>query len=180
MSRLQKMYEEKVRPELQQKFGYKNPMEIPRLKKIALNMGVGEGSKDIKILENLIENLAIICGQRPVMTRAKKAIANFKIREGMPVGARVTLRGDRMYEFLDRLVNIAIPRIRDFRGVSARSFDGHGNYNMGLTELLIFPEVDYDSMPVAQGMNISFETSAETDEEARELLKGLGMPFRAS
>jgi len=176
--RLQVLYEDVVREALQKQFGYKNPMQMPRLVKIVLNMGIGEGSRDIKILDALKGNLAQIAGQRPVTTMAKKSIANFKIRQGMPVGCSVTLRRSRMYEFLDKLINVAIPRIRDFRGLSARSFDGRGNYSLGVSEQLIFPEVEYDGIPQVQGMNITIVTTAKTDEEARELLRHFGMPYR--
>lgn len=176
--RLQTLYEDVVREALQKQFGYKNLMQMPRLEKIVLNMGIGEGSRDAKILDALKGNLGQIAGQRPVTTTAKKSIANFKIREGMPVGCSVTLRRSRMYEFLDRLINVAIPRIRDFRGLPSRSFDGRGNYSLGVSEQLIFPEVEYDGIPQVQGMNITIVTTAKTDEEARELLRHFGMPYR--
>jgi large subunit ribosomal protein L5 len=180
LPRLKKIYIDKVIGELSTKFGYTNIMEAPRLTKIVINMGVGEGSRDIKFLDAATHDLAQITGQKPVVTRAKKSIANFKIREGMPVGCKVTLRGIRMYEFFDRLVNIAIPRIRDFRGVSPRSFDGRGSYTLGIREQLIFPEIDLDKVVRTQGMDITIVTSAKSDEEARELLRCLGMPFTAS
>ncbi len=176
--RLEILYREKVVPELMKEFGYKNPMQVPRLEKIVVNMGVGEASRDQKLLEGLRDNLARITGQRPVITRARKSISNFKLRVGMPVGCCVTLRRRRMYDFLDRLMTIAIPRIRDFRGLSPRSFDGHGNFAMGLQEQLVFPEVSYDRVPQVQGTDIIIMTSAKTDEEAAALLRRLGMPFR--
>lgn len=176
-SRLEKMYTEQVIPGLMKAFNYENPMQVPRVKKIIISMGFGEAARDAKIMEGLAATLGQISGQKAVITRAKKSIANFKLREGMPVGARVTLRHARMYEFLDRLMNIAIPRIRDFRGLSSKSFDGHGNYSMGLTEQLVFPEINYDEIVRVQGMNITIVTDARTDEESRELLRLLGMPF---
>lgn len=176
--RLKTLYLDTAVPKLQEQFKYKNVHEIPRVAKIAVNRGLGEASQNAKALERSQEELAVITGQRPVVTRAKKAIAGFKIRQGMPVGVMVTLRGERMYAFLDRLVNLALPRIRDFRGVSPKSFDGRGNYTLGLREQLIFPEVDYDSIDQIRGMDISIITTAKTDEEGRALLKVLGMPFR--
>jgi large subunit ribosomal protein L5 len=178
--RLKKIYVDKVVGELSTKFGYTNVMEAPRLIKIVVNMGVGEGSRDIKLLDAATHDLTQITGQKPVITRAKKSIANFKIRAGMPVGCKVTLRGNRMYEFFDRLVNIAIPRIRDFRGVSPNSFDGRGSYTVGIREQVIFPEIDLDKVIRTQGMDITIVTSAKSDEEARELLRYLGMPFTAA
>lgn len=178
--RLKKIYVDKVVGELSTKFGYTNIMEAPRLIKIVVNMGVGEGSRDIKLLDAATHDLTQITGQKPVVTRAKKSIANFKIRAGMPVGCKVTLRGNRMYEFFDRLVNIAIPRIRDFRGVSPHSFDGRGSYTVGIREQVIFPEIDLDKVVRTQGMDITIVTSAKSDEEARELLRCLGMPFAAA
>jgi len=175
---LQKLYEESIRASMQEKFGYGNVMELPRLDKVVVNMGVGEASRDSKILDALAENLTTIAGQKPVITKARKSIANFKIREGVPIGCKVTLRRQRMYEFLDRLINVAIPRIRDFRGLPRRSFDGRGNFSMGVSEQLIFPEIEYDDIPQVHGMNITITTTAKTDEEARELLHLLGMPFR--
>jgi len=172
------MYLESVLPELMKKFGYKNVMQVPRLDKIVINMGVGEAITDVKILEAAARDLSLITGQRPVMTRAKAAIAGFKLRAGVPIGCRVTLRGNRMFEFFDRLVNVAIPRIRDFRGLSARSFDGRGNYSFGVREHIIFPEIDYDKILKIMGMDITIVTTAETDEEARELITLLGMPLR--
>jgi large subunit ribosomal protein L5 len=175
--RLRERYQAEVTPALTSRFGYSNPMEVPRLVKITLNMGVGEAKQEAKILEAATEQLATISGQRPSVRRARKSIASFKIREGMPVGVAVTLRGARMWEFLDRLITIAIPRIRDFRGLNPRSFDGRGNYNLGIREQLIFPEIDYDSIDEVRGLDVSIATSAATDEEAFELLLGLGMPF---
>lgn len=178
--RLKKIYGDKIIGDLSTKFGYTNIMEAPRLVKIVVNMGVGEGSRDIKLLDAATHDLTQITGQKPVITRAKKSIANFKIRAGMPVGCKVTLRGNRMFEFFDRLVNIALPRIRDFRGVSPQSFDGRGSYTVGIREQVIFPEIDLDKVIRTQGMDITIVTSAKTDEEARELLRFLGMPFSAS
>ncbi|MGC9329352.1 MAG: 50S ribosomal protein L5 [Candidatus Hinthialibacter sp.] len=177
-SRLEIDYKERIAPELIKQFSYKNVMQAPRLRKIVLNMGIGEGSRDAKMLDALRDNLAAIAGQQPVVTKAKKSIANFKIREGMPVGCMVTLRRTRMYDFLDRFINICVPRIRDFRGLPPRSFDGRGNYALGVQEQLIFPEINYDSVPAVQGLDIIFVTSAPTDEEAMALLKLFGMPFR--
>lgn len=177
-SRLEVLYRERVVPELMKEFGYKNAMQVPRLERVVVNMGVGEGSRDKKLLDGLRENLTTITGQRPVVTVAKRSIANFRLRQGMSVGCKVTLRRTRMYDFLDRLMTIAIPRIRDFRGLSPRSFDGHGNFAMGLQEQLVFPEVSYDSVPQVQGMDIVIVTTARTDEESAALLRRLGMPFR--
>jgi len=176
--RLKTLYLDTAVPKLQEQFKYKNTHEIPKVAKVSVNRGLGEASQNAKALERSMAELAVITGQRPVVTRAKKAIAGFKIRQGMPVGVMVTLRGERMYAFLDRLVNLALPRIRDFRGVSPKSFDGRGNYTLGLREQLIFPEVDYDSIDQIRGMDISIITTAKTDEEGRALLKVLGMPFR--
>lgn len=176
--RLKTLYLDTAVPKLQEQFKYKNVHEIPKVTKVSVNRGLGEASQNAKALERSLEELAVITGQRPVVTRAKKAIAGFKIRQGMPVGVMVTLRGERMYAFLDRLVNLALPRIRDFRGVSPKSFDGRGNFTLGLREQLIFPEVDYDSIDQIRGMDISIITTAKTDEEGRALLKVLGMPFR--
>jgi large subunit ribosomal protein L5 len=159
------------------KFGYKNGMEIPKLDKIVVNMAVGEAKENEKVLESAVGDMTIITGQKPVITKAKKSIANFKIREGMPIGCKVTLRGERMYEFLDRLVNLALPRVRDFRGVNPNSFDGRGNYALGIKEQIIFPEIEYDKVDKVRGMDIIFTTTAKTDEEARELLRLFGMPF---
>lgn len=178
MARLRKHYDDVVRNSLVEKFGYKNIMAVPKLTKIVINMGVGEASQDRKKIEGAVDNLTAITGQKPVITRARKAIANFKLRENMIVGCSVTLRKARMYEFLDRLVNIALPRVRDFRGVSGKSFDGSGNYNMGLKEQLVFPEIDYDKIDKVRGMNITICTTAKTDEEARALLEGFQMPFQ--
>ena len=178
MARLHDHYREKVVPDLTAKFGYKSPMEVPRITKITVNMGVGKTTQDKKILDNAVADLTKIAGQKPVVTKAKKSIANFKVRAGFPVGCMVTLRGRRMYEFLDRLVTIAIPRIRDFRGVSNRAFDGRGNYNLGVKEQIIFPEIEYDKIDALRGMNISITTSAKTDEEARALLAAFRFPFK--
>ena len=175
--RLRERYQQEILPELTEKFGYTSPMAVPRLLKITLNMGVGDASQDSKVLDSATEQLAVIAGQRPSVRRARKSIAAFKIREGMPVGVSVTLRRARMWEFLDRLTSIAIPRIRDFRGLNARSFDGRGNYSMGVREQLIFPEIDYDSIDQVRGLDVTITTSAATDEEAYELLRLLGMPF---
>ena len=178
MARLRKYYEDEIRSSLVEKFGYKNIMAVPKLTKIVINKGVGEASQDRKKIEGAVENLTAISGQKPIITRARKAIANFKLRENMMVGCSVTLRKARMYEFLDRLVNIALPRVRDFRGVSGKSFDGSGNYNMGLKEQLVFPEIDYDKIDKIRGMNITICTTAKTDDEARALLEGFQMPFQ--
>jgi large subunit ribosomal protein L5 len=177
-ARLAVFYKEKVVPDLTQKFGYKSPMEVPRLKKITINMGVGETTTDKKVLDNAVADMAKIAGQKPVVTKSRKSIANFKIRANFPVGCMVTLRGARMYEFLDRLVNIAIPRIRDFRGVSNRAFDGRGNYSLGVKEQIIFPEIEYDKIDAIRGMDIAINTTAKTDEEARALLAAFRFPFR--
>lgn len=176
-SRLKEKYTNEVVNSLMEKFQYKNIMQVPRLEKVIINMGVGEARDNPKILESAVKELEIIAGQKPVVTKAKKSIANFKLREGMNVGTKVTLRGERMYEFLDKLMNIALPRVRDFRGVSDTSFDGRGNYALGIKEQLIFPEIEYDKIDKVRGMDIIFVTSANTDEEARELLRFLGMPF---
>lgn len=178
MNELHKKYNEQVVPSLTKRFDYKNPMQVPRLVKISLNMGVGEGSRDLKVLEALRDNLRLIAGQQPIITRAKKSVANFKIRDGMPIGCAVTLRGERMWSLLERLIVIAIPRIRDFRGLPTKSFDGRGNYSFGLTEQLIFPEIRYDDVPTLHGMDVTIVTTAKNDEEGRELLAQLGMPFR--
>jgi large subunit ribosomal protein L5 len=177
-ARLQQHYRDKIVPELMKKFGYKTTMEVPRLSKITLNMGVSEAVADKKVMDNAVGDLTKIAGQKPVVTKTKKAIANFKIRENMPIGAMVTLRGVRMYEFLDRFVTIALPRVRDFRGISGRAFDGRGNYNIGVKEQIIFPEIDYDKIDVIRGMNISITTSAKTDEECKALLQGFKFPFK--
>jgi len=177
-ARLRDHYREKVIPDLMQKFGYRSVMQVPRLQKITLNMGVGEAVNDKKILENAVGDLTRIAGQKPVTTKARRSIANFKVRAGFPIGCMVTLRGARMYEFLDRLVNIAIPRIRDFRGVSNRAFDGRGNYSLGVKEQIIFPEIEYDKIDVLRGLNIAISTSAKTDDEARALLAAFRFPFK--
>jgi len=176
--RLKEFYEKDVRPNLVKEFGYRNISRVPRLEKIVINMGLGEAIQNIKVLESAVEELKQIAGQKPVVTRARKSIATFKLRAGMPIGCMVTLRGERMYEFFDRLVNVALPRVRDFRGVSPRSFDGRGNFSLGVREQIIFPEINYDKVERIQGMNVSILTTSETDEEARALLKLLGMPFR--
>ena len=178
MARFQQQYKEKVVGQLTEKFGYKSPMEVPRLLKITLNMGLSEAVADKKIIEHAVGDLTKIAGQKPVITKARKAIAGFKIREGYPIGCMVTLRGARMYEFLDRLVTVALPRVRDFRGVSGRAFDGRGNYNIGVKEQIIFPEVDYDKIDVLRGLNISITTSAKNDEEAKALLTAFKFPFK--
>ena len=177
MSRLREMYENEIKDAMVKKFGYKNPMEIPKLDKIVVNMGVGEAKENAKLLEAAVKDMETITGQKAVTTKAKNAVANFKIREGMPIGCKVTLRGEKMYEFLDRLVNLALPRVRDFRGVNPNSFDGRGNYALGLKEQYIFPEIEYDKIDKVRGMDIIFVTTAETDEEARELLRLFNMPF---
>jgi large subunit ribosomal protein L5 len=178
MSELQSYYAEQIAPKLKEKFGLKNVHQIPKLKKIVLNMGLGEAIQNIKILDSAVDELMIIAGQKPVVTRAKKSIAAFKLREGMPIGVMVTLRRQRMYDFFYKLVNIALPRVRDFRGISAKAFDGTGNYSLGIKEHIIFPEIDYDKIDKIKGMNISIVTSAETDDQGRELLTLMGMPFR--
>ncbi|NNE63588.1 MAG: 50S ribosomal protein L5 [Gammaproteobacteria bacterium] len=178
MTRLEQHYRDNVTKALQEQFSYKSTMEIPRLTKITLNMGIGDASQDKKIVDAAVNDLSLIAGQKPVVTVAKKAIAGFKIREGMPIGCKVTLRRDKMYEFLDRLVNFAIPRIRDFRGLSPKGFDGQGNYNMGITEQIAFPEIDYDKIDKLRGMNISFTTTARTQEEGRALLAAFQFPFK--
>jgi large subunit ribosomal protein L5 len=177
-ARLAAYYKDKVVPELMQKFGYKTVMQVPRLRKITVNMGVGETTTDKKILDNAVADMAKIAGQKPVVTKARKSIANFKVRANFPVGCMVTLRGARMYEFFDRLVNLAMPRIRDFRGVSNRAFDGRGNYNLGFKEQIIFPEIDYDKIDTLRGMNIAITTTAKTDDEARALLSAFRFPFK--
>lgn len=176
-ARLKELYQGQVVKKLQAEFGITNIMAVPKIEKIVLNMGLGEAIQNIKILENAVEELASIAGQKPVITRAKKSIAAFKLREGLPIGTMVTLRGERMYEFLDRLINIALPRVRDFRGVPTRSFDGRGNYTLGIRDHLIFPEIDYSKVDKAKGMNITIVTTAKNDEHARFLLKEMGMPF---
>lgn len=176
--RLKEAYRQQIVPTLMKEFGYKNPMQVPRLNHIVVNVGMGEAIQNVKLLESAVAELAVLSGQRPIITKAKKAIAGFKLRQGMPIGAKVTLRGDRMYEFLDRLMSIALPRIRDFRGVSPKSFDGRGNYTMGIKEQLIFPEIKYDSVASIHGMDISIVTTARTNDEGKALLRSLGMPFR--
>jgi large subunit ribosomal protein L5 len=178
MARLKDRYDEEIAPALKERFGIENPMRIPRLEKIVVNMGVGEASQNSRALDGAMEDLAKITGQKAQMRRARKSIAGFKIREGMPVGARVTLRGERMWEFLDRLVSVALPRVRDFRGINPNAFDGHGNYALGLREQLIFPEISYDAIDTTRGLDVAVVTTTESDEEARELLRLLGMPFR--
>ena len=180
MARLKDRYREEIAPALKDRFEIQNPMRIPKVEKIVVNMGVGEAAQDSRRLDRAMEDLARITGQKPQLRRARKSIAGFKIRDGMPVGARVTLRGERMWEFLDRLINIALPRVRDFRGISPRSFDGRGNFALGLREQTIFPEVSYDSIDTTRGLDVAVVTTAETDEEARELLRMMGMPFRTS
>ncbi|MFA6940186.1 MAG: 50S ribosomal protein L5 [Clostridiaceae bacterium] len=177
LTRLEDKYNSEVVPALMEKFGYKNIMEVPKLEKIVINMGVGEAKDNQKVLESAVADMTIISGQKPIITRAKKSIANFKLRENMPIGCKVTLRKNKMYEFADKLMNIALPRVRDFRGVSEKSFDGRGNYSLGVKEQLIFPEIEYDKIDKVRGMDIIFVTTAKTDEEARELFRFLGMPF---
>ena len=177
MSRLKDFYEAEIIPEMTKKFSYKNKLAVPKLEKIIINMGVGEARENAKVLDGAVNDMTIISGQKPMITKAKKSIANFKLREGMNIGCKVTLRGARMYEFADRLINIALPRVRDFRGVKANSFDGRGNYTMGIKEQLIFPEIEYDKVDKIRGMDIVFVTTAKTDEEARELLRLFGMPL---
>ncbi len=177
MSRLREQYQTEIVEAMTKKFGYKNVMQVPKLVKIVVNMGVGEAKDNAKVLDSAVADMQTITGQKAVVTKAKKAVANFKIREGMPIGCKVTLRGERMYEFLDRLVNLALPRVRDFRGVSADSFDGRGNYALGIKEQLIFPEIEYDKIDKVRGMDIIVVTTAKTDEEARELLRLFNMPF---
>ena len=178
MNRLEKIYKEEVVPKLMERFGYKNIMQVPRLSKITLNMGVGEAVGNKKVLENAVADMARIAGQKPIVTKARVSVASFKIRDGWPIGCKVTLRRDRMYEFFDRLVNISLPRVRDFRGVSGRAFDGRGNYNMGVKEQIIFPEIDFDQIDAIRGMDIAISTTARTDEEAKALLEAFGFPFR--
>ena len=178
MARLKEYYKSSVVSELQKQFGYANPMQMPKVTKVVVNMGVGEASQNRKELDGALEDMAAITGQKPVTTVARKSIANFKLREGMPVGCRVTLRGERMWEFLDRLINVTLPRIRDFKGVSPKSFDGRGNYTLGLKEQIIFPEIDYDKVDKIRGMDITICTTAETNDEGRALLKQFSMPFR--
>ncbi|MDA8212661.1 MAG: 50S ribosomal protein L5 [Clostridia bacterium] len=179
MVRLKEKFRSEVSPALMQKFGYKNVMEIPKLDKVVINMGLGEAIQNPKAIDSAVVDLTKISGQKPIVTRAKKSIAGFKLRENMAIGTKVTLRGDRMYQFVDKLLNVALPRVRDFRGVSPKSFDGRGNYTLGLKEQLIFPEIEYDKVEKLRGMDITFVTTAKSDEEARELLRLMGMPFRA-
>lgn len=178
MTRLEAFYKETVVPKLTERFGYKNVMQVPRITKIALNMGVGEAVGNKKVLENAVADMAKIAGQKPVTTKARVSVASFKIRDGWPIGCKVTLRRARMYEFLDRLINVSLPRVRDFRGMSGRSFDGRGNYNMGVKEQIIFPEIDYDQIDALRGMDIAIATNAKTDEESKALLEAFGFPFR--
>ncbi len=178
MPRLKEIYRNKVAPELMKEFGYKNIMQVPKLEKIVINIGLGEAVRDIKVIDSAMRDLNAITGQKSVITRAKKSIASFKLRAGMPIGCKVTLRGIRMYEFFDRFINFAMPRIRDFKGVSDKGFDGKGNYTMGIKEQIIFPEVDYDKVDKIRGMNITINTTAQTDEEGKALLKHMGMPFK--
>jgi large subunit ribosomal protein L5 len=178
MARLQQVYKEKVVPELLKEFAYKNVMQVPRIKKITLNMGVGEAVADKKQIENAVRDMTAIAGQKPVVTKARKSIAGFKIRDGWPIGCKVTLRGEHMWEFLDRLIAISIPRIRDFRGMNGKSFDGRGNYSMGVREQIMFPEIDYDKVDAIRGLDITITTSAETDEDGKALLKAFNFPFR--
>lgn len=178
LPRLRKHYQEHVQPRLREVFGFENPMEVPRLEKIVINVGLGEAKDDPKLLDSVVNELALIAGQRPVVTRARQSISNFNLREGMPVGVKVTLRGQRMYEFMDRFVSTAVPRIRDFRGFSSRAFDGRGNYTVGVKEQMIFPEIDYDDVIRIHGMDITFVTTTDKDDEALVLLRELGMPFR--
>ncbi len=178
MAKLKEIYQEKVVPALMKRFNYRNRMEVPKLEKIVINMGLGEAIQNIKILDSAVQELSLITGQKPVITKAKRSIAQFKLRAGMPIGCMVTLRKERMYEFFNRLVNVALPRVRDFKGLSGRSFDGRGNYALGIREQLIFPEIHYDKIDKVKGMNIVIVTTAKTDEEGKELLRLLGMPFR--
>jgi large subunit ribosomal protein L5 len=177
-ARLRDRYQKEIAPTLSKEFGIKNPMAVPKLEKIVINMGMGEAIANSKVLDTAADELRAIAGQKPIITKAKKSIASFKLRQGMPIGVMVTLRGDRMYEFLDRLITVALPRVRDFRGVSPRAFDGRGNYTLGIREQLIFPEIDFNKVDKTRGMNISIVTTARNDEQARALLKSLGMPFR--
>jgi large subunit ribosomal protein L5 len=179
MARLKDYYEDTVVGQLQEQFGYRNPMQVPRITKITLNMGVGEAVADRKVMEHAVGDMMKIAGQKPIVVNARKSVAGFKVREGWPVGCKVTLRREQMYEFLDRLINIAIPRVRDFRGMNPKAFDGRGNYNMGVREQIIFPEIDYDKIDALRGMDITFTTTATTDEEGRALLKAFNFPFRS-
>ncbi len=177
MSRLREIYDNEIAAKMKEKFGYTNPMQIPKLSKIVINMGVGEAKENVKVLESAVRDMEIISGQKAVITKSKKSIANFKIRENMPIGCMVTLRGEKMYEFADRLINLALPRVRDFRGVNPNAFDGRGNYSLGIKEQLIFPEIEYDKVDKVRGMDVVFVTTAKTDEEARYLLTLFNMPF---
>ncbi len=178
MNRLQEVYKNEIIPSMMKKFDYKNELQVPKFDKVVINMGVGEAKENAKVLDSAVKDLEIISGQKPVTIKAKKSVANFKLREGMPIGCKVTLRGERMYDFLDRLINLALPRVRDFRGVNPDSFDGRGNYALGIKEQLIFPEIDYDQIDKVRGMDVIIVTTANSDEEARELLTLFGMPFR--
>lgn len=178
MARLKEQYEKEILPELQQELGLENPMQVPRVTKVTVNMGVGEAKQDAKVLDDSVEEMMVITGQRPRINRARKSIASFKLREGMPVGCSVTLRGERMYEFLDRLISVALPRIRDFRGISPKSFDGRGNMSLGVREQTIFPEIDYDSVTQVRGLDVTITTTARNDQEGHALIRKLGMPFR--
>jgi len=178
VARMKEKYDKEIRPALQEKFGYKNVMEIPKLDKVVINMGLGEAIQNPKAMDAAVNDLTAIAGQKPIITRAKKSIAAFKLRTGMPIGCKVTLRGERMYQFVDRLISVSLPRVRDFKGVSPKAFDGRGNYTLGLKEQLIFPEIEYDKIDKLRGLEIGFVTSAKTDEESRELLRLMGMPFR--
>jgi len=179
MARLKDFYQDTVIGQLKEQFGYKNPMQVPRITKITLNMGVGEAVADRKVMEHAVGDMTMIAGQKPIVINARKSVAGFKVREGWPVGCKVTLRREQMYEFLDRLINVAIPRIRDFRGMNPKAFDGRGNYNMGVREQIIFPEIDYDKIDALRGLDITFTTTATTDEEGRALLKAFNFPFRS-
>jgi large subunit ribosomal protein L5 len=178
MARLFEQYKQEITPKLMEKFAYKNVMQVPKLEKVIINVGVGEAIQNPKALDGAVSDLMIITGQKPIITKAKKSIAGFKLREGMPIGCKVTLRGERMYDFINRLINIVLPRVRDFRGVSPQAFDGRGNYSLGIKEQTIFPEIEYDKIDKIRGLEVIIVTSAKTDEEARELLKSMGMPFR--
>lgn len=178
MSRMYTLYKDEITPKMMEKFQYKNVMQVPKIERVVVNIGVGEAIQNPKALDGAVSDLTIITGQKPVITRAKKSIAGFKLREGMPIGCKVTLRGDRMYEFLDRLINLSLPRVRDFRGISPSAFDGRGNFALGIKEQTIFPEIEYDKIDKIRGMEVVIVTTAKTDEEGRELLRGMGMPFR--
>lgn len=178
MSRVREMFDNEIVEQMMKKFGYKNKLQVPKIEKVVINMGVGEAKDNPKVLDSAVNDLSIISGQKPIITKAKKSVAAFKVREGMPIGCKVTLRGSRMYDFVDRLISLALPRVRDFRGVNPDAFDGRGNYSLGIKEQLIFPEIDFDKVDKVRGMDIIFVTTAKTDEEARELLRLFGMPFR--